>query len=207
MKRYIPLVAVLTTFAWAGTLDAQASAQELAIGLHAGLSTPTGVYGDDFGSEAAGARPGFSLGVDAFYPLPLTDRLDWFSSVSLIRNGTEGSQDRTGSFVNGSFTLVPVMTGVRLDLGAVPNLFVSGQGGVLFVRGPEDFYPYGFPGSPSIGVQLGYNVGLGFQASDVLSVSARYFPLGTIDFDYDESDSPLQQEVNVLDIQIGVRIK
>lgn len=203
MRRYVTVVALLATFAWAGT----AGAQELGIGVHAGYSQPLGVYGDDFGAEAAGARPGFTLGVDALYPVEqLTERLGWYSSLSLIRNGTEGSQDRTGSFVNGSFTLVPVMTGVRLDLGSVPNLFVSGQGGLLLVRGPEDFYPWGFPDGPSIGVQFGYNVGLGFQVSDLLSVTAKYFPLGTIDFEYGDSE-PLRQEVNFLDIQLGFRVK
>lgn len=204
MRRCVAVFALLASFAWVGT----AKAQELRIGLHAGMATPIGEYGEDFGPEAGGARFGFALGVDAMYPLvPLTDRLSWYSSASLIRNSTEGSQTRTGGFVDGSFTLVPVLTGLRYDLGDVPNLFVSGQAGPMFVRGPDDFYPYGFPGDPSIGVQLGYNVGIGLQLMEALSVGARYFPLGTLDFEYDDFDEPLQQEVDFVDIQAGVRVR
>lgn len=199
MKRFVTLFAILATFAWAGT----AGAQGFAVAVHAGWSNPLGVYEDDFGADAAGARPGYTLGVDATYPLQvLTDNLSWHSSLSLVRNRTEGSQDRTGGLVSGAFTLVPVMTGLRYDLGTVPSLYLTAQGGPLLVRGPTDFFPYS---DPSIGVQLGYAAGVGLQLSERLTVSARYFPLGDLDFEYGGSRT-LTQGVNFLGIQVGVRL-
>lgn len=199
MKRFVALFAILATFAWAGTADAQ----EFAIGAHAGWSNPLGVYEADFGADAAGARPGYALGVDATYPLQmLTDNLSWYSSLTLVRNRTEGSQDRTGGLVSGAFTLVPVLTGLRYDLGTLPSLYFTAQGGPMLVRGPTDFYPYS---DPSIGFQLGYAAGVGLQLSERLSVSAKYFPLGDLDFGYGGSQT-LTQEVDFLDIQVGVRL-
>jgi opacity protein-like surface antigen len=199
MKRFVIVLAIVVTFAWAGT----AGAQGFAIGAHAGWSNPLGAYEDDFGADAAGARPGFTLGVDATHPLRmLTDNLSWHSSLSLVRNRTEGSQDRTGGLVSGAFTLLPVMTGLRYDLGTLPSLYISAQGGPLLVRGPTDFYPYS---DPSIGFQLGYAAGVGLQLSERLSVSAKYFPLGDLDFEYGGSET-LTQEVDFLDIRVGVRL-
>ena len=203
MRRHVTVLALLAAFAWAGT----ASAQEFAIGAHAGWAAPLDRYEADFGADAAGARSGFTLGVDALYPLDiLTDQLGWYSSLSVIRNGTEGSQNRTGGLVDGGFTLVPLMTGLRFDLWTLPNLYITGQGGLVFVRGPSEFFPYGMDGDPSIGVHPGYSVGIGMQLTEMLNISAKYFPLGTVDFDYDDMDDPLQQEVEVLNVQIGVRL-
>lgn len=201
MKRFVACLALFAAFGWAGTV----SAQQLALGVHLGWSNPLGVYKADFGDDAAGARPGYTLGVDALYPLEiLTDNLSWYSSLSLVNNRTEGSQNRTAGLVSGSFTLLPLVTGLRYDLGDLP-FFVTAQGGLLFVRGPSEFFPYGMDSDPSLGMQLGYAAGLGMQLSDRLSLSAKYFPLGDLDFKYGGSQT-LTQKVDFLDIQVGVRV-
>lgn len=204
MRTFATVAALAATLAWTGT----AGAQEFAVGVHGGLAAPMSDYAAKSGPDGGGALDGFNFGVDAWYPLDgLAAGLSWYSSIDIVRNITEGSADRTGGFADGAFLNVPVMTGLRYDLAQdLPRAFVTAQVGLLLTRGPDHFYPFGYPGDPTMGVGFGYNAGVGIQLSDTFHVAARYFPLGTVDYEYDGADEALEQNVSFVDIQIGMRV-
>ncbi|MFW5947371.1 MAG: hypothetical protein ACOCUW_02655 [Gemmatimonadota bacterium] len=206
MKRITVLAAVAALFLWTGA----AGAQSFVIGAHGGMASPQGDFSSTSGTEAGGGLTGLNVGVDALYSLEsVLPKLSWYSSLDFVRNPIAGSlPDRAGAFVDGTYYFVPLMTGIRYDLApGVPALFFTAQAGLVFARGPERLYPWGFGDmSPKLSTAFGYNVGAGFQMTPNLHAGVKYYPLGTVEMEYENAPDPLEQDVSFLEFHIGVRL-
>ncbi|MEJ2503825.1 MAG: outer membrane beta-barrel protein [Gemmatimonadota bacterium] len=176
--RKILLIATLTVF------GATPAAAQLGFGAHAGISLPTGDYGDE-------AELGFLGGLDLVYPL--LDRVDWYSSADAISHGVDG--------VDNGVLYVPVMTGIRAIMPVGPvRAFVGGQLGAIFTRGPSDDDSL----DPKFGTEFGFNLGGGVHVTENVYAGIRYWPLGDTEFEYDGTDSTLTApDVSFFDVYVG----
>lgn len=191
MRKLTVLTAVLSLL-----VAVPATAQQtFGFGVHAGVSVPTGDYGD-------GTGVGFTGGVDLFYPIG-TGSLNWLTSVSATAHGLD--EDDPSDF-DGGFLLFPVMTGVRYDIPAGGlSAYVQGQLGAVFARGPEQ------SGSDSdFSTNFGWNVGGGLQFTENVYAGVRYFPLGDVDFEYDiadVADATVTADISYLDVFVGFAVR
>jgi hypothetical protein len=205
MKRNTVFCVVVALLAAAPT-----GAQTFGFGAHAGPSVPLSDYAASSGEMGGGALMGYFGGLDLWYPLEsVTPALSWYTSLDVVANqADEAVVGRTGTFADGGYLLIPLMTGLRYDIGEAPNLFVTGQAGLVLTRGPDEFYPYGFgDGGPTLGAGFGFNGGLGAQLTERMSVAAKYYPLSGLEFDYEDADSSLEQDVHMLTISFGYSVR
>lgn len=182
MKRVI----VFALLAFIGA-TAPAAAQTFGFGAHAGVSFPTGDYGDF-------VETGFSGGLDLWYPLSATLPLSWYTSADAVAHSVEDSDS--------GFLYFPLMTGLRFDVPVGPAaLFATGQLGVVFTRGPDNEVF----GDAQFGAEFGYNVGGGVQLTDNVYAGVKYYPLGDIDFEYDGAGENFDNtaDVSFFDIYVG----
>jgi opacity protein-like surface antigen len=180
-------------FALLGMLfaTAPAAAQTFGFGAHAGVSIPTGDYGDLAGT-------GFSGGLDLWYPLTMAaPGLSWYTSADVTAHGLEGDGD-------GGFLYIPLMTGLRFDIpvGTTMAAFVTGQLGLIFNRGPDLDFGIGEVNAET-GTNFGFNFGGGLQLTDNIYAGVKYYPLGDTDFEYEGADNPAEFDVSFLDIYVG----
>ena len=134
---------------------APAAAQTFGFGAHAGVSLPTGDYGDI-------AETGFSGGLDLAYPLMMLPGLSWYSSVDAVGHSVdEETANVDGVTTDGGFLLVPAMTGqmpvflrarsereirtVLLFLDEFPELQPVLVGGDQAFRAAEELASRGIP--------------------------------------------------------------
>ncbi|MFP4623651.1 MAG: hypothetical protein ACLFRX_05680 [Gemmatimonadota bacterium] len=179
----------LTTLALAA-LAAPATAQTFGFGAHAGVSLPVGDYGDVAGT-------GFLGGLDLWYPLTAAaPALTWYTSVDAIAHDAEGEA------TDGGFLFVPAMTGIRIDgaLGPV-SAFVTGQLGLVLSKGPSLDLDAADGIDADWGTDFGFNVGAGLQLTEYIYAGVAYYPLGGMDFEYE--DSTVEQDVSFVDIYVG----
>ncbi len=179
-------------------------------GTHVGLSSPEGRYAARDGQDAGGGTARVAAGLDLWVPLTsITPALSWYTSADVAWHHvySGGVRGRTGGFVEGSYFYAPLMTGLRYDLREeLPDVFVTGQAGLVLAKGLSEFYPFGgASGSPKLGSKFGFTVGAGIQLTPTLSLGARYYPLGTVNFDYSGASDPLKQDVSFLEIGFGLR--
>ncbi len=164
---------------------APSAAQTFGFGAHAGVSIPTGDYSDL-------ADVGFSGGLDFRLPLAMvTPALSWYSSIDAV--GHSASAEAIG----GGFLTVPLLTGVRFDLGTLGMIrpFGTGQLGLAFIRSPEVGAV-----DAATNTEFAFALGGGLQLTDNLYAGLRWFNLGSVDFEPPELGSP---SVSFLDIYLG----
>ncbi len=190
MKKMFGSALVATLF-----LAAPAAAQTFGLGAHAGVSLPMGDYAD-------GVDTGFSGGVDLWYPF--SDMLSWYTSVDAVAHSVSSDA------IDGGFLYVPVMTGARLDIPVGPvSVFATGQGGVIFTKGPDYEGVAGTnvaDAESKIGTAFGFNVGGGVQITDYIYAGVKYYPLGDVEFQYEDGAS-IEGEVSFFDIYVGFGVR
>ncbi len=172
------------------------AAQTFGFGAHAGVSIPTGDYGgnDDFATDGF-AELGFSGGLDLWYPL--MPALSWYTSVDAIAHSVDDDA------IDGGYLYFPLMTGLRYDIpvGAV-GLFVNGQLGVIFARPPSIGDVDG-----DLGTEFGFNFGGGAQITENIYAGLKYYPLGDVEFSYDDPAGSFEKSVSFFDIYVGFGVK
>lgn len=190
MRKWIVLTAA------AGFLFAAApvSAQTFGFGVHAGVSLPTGDYGDV-------TNLGFTGGADLFYPIGMAG-LSWVTSASATAHSVEDDFED----LDGGVLLFPVTTGLRYDIPAGGlSAFVQGQLGAAFAKGPE------VSGADSnFSTNFAWNVGGGLQFTENVYAGVRYFPLGDVEFEYetgDVVDFTSEVDISYLDIYVGFAVR
>jgi opacity protein-like surface antigen len=175
-----------------------ASAQTFGFGAHAGVSIPTGDYGatDDFATDGF-AELGFSGGLDLWYPLGMAPGLSWYTSVDAIAHSVDDPD------VDGGYLYFPLMTGLRYDIpvGAV-GLFVNGQVGAVLSRPPSIGDVDG-----DFGTDFGFNFGGGLQINQNIYAGLKYYPLGDVEFSYDEPQGAFEKSVSFFDIYLGFGVR
>lgn len=171
--------------AFAGPATAQST--NFGLGAFAGVSLPTGDYGDV-------AELGFVGGLDLFYPLGM-EGLTWLTTASVSAHSIDDPD------ADGGFLFIPLLTGLRYDIAAGPvGVFVNGQVGAVFNKGPEN------AGVDSDwGTDFGFALGAGVQATENIYAGLKYFPLGDIDFSY--GDAEFAQSVSFLEIFVGFGVR
>lgn len=198
MRKWIVSAALLSFF-FAGPLAAQ---NTFGFGAHAGVSIPTGDYGDTDlvgNADAVGAELGFLGGLDLWYPLSMAaPGLSWYTSVDAIAH----SIDEEG--VDGGFFYLPIMTGLRFDIPVGPVApFVTGQLGLILNQGPSlDFGQLGEADS-EMAANFGFNFGAGVQITQNIYAGLKYYPLGELGFAYEDVDEDVDLDVSFLDIYVG----
>jgi len=187
MRYLATVIATAALLAW----GAPGAAQTFGFGAHAGVSIPTGDYGDV-------ASTGFSGGLDFTFPLTMVSpAVSWYTSADAIGHSADNDD------LDGGFLYFPVMTGVRLDVGALGTLrpFATGQLGVAFARGPDIG-----TASAETGTQFGFAVGGGLQLTPNIYAGAKWFNLGDVDFGYDGLDDQTLS-VSFIDIYLGFGVR
>lgn len=183
---------VLATLALFGFGNAPAAAQTFGFGAHAGVSVPTGSYSDH-------AELGFLGGLDLLYPLAMvTPALSWYTSVDAIAHSSARES------VEGGFLYVPVMTGLRFDVPVGPMAaFATGQLGLVMAKPPSDLRVGDVivEGDSDWTNSFGFNVGGGLRLTDNIYAGVKYYPLGGVDFQFD--DTVVNEDVSFLDIYVG----
>jgi hypothetical protein len=190
---------VLATLLAFGLGGAPAAAQTFGFGAHAGVSVPTGDYGD-------AAKLGFLGGLDLWYPLAtVSPALTWYSSVDAIAHSLDRDDADTGFFY------VPVMTGLRFDIPVGPvAAFATGQLGLVVTRGPSlDFTtgPITVENDPEWNTDFGFNVGGGLQLTDNVYAGVKYYPLNDVGFGYEGVEESATWDVSFLDIYVGFGVR
>lgn len=179
---------------------AAAQSTNFGLGAFAGVSLPMGDFGGSDSQEDGFAELGFVGGLDLFYPLGTTG-LSWLTTASVSAH----SVDETG--VEGGYLFIPLITGARYDIAAGPlGLFFTGQGGVVFNKGP-DFESTFAQATSNWDTNFGFALGGGVQATQNIYAGVKYFPLGEMDFSYEEFNEPIQQDVSFLEIFVGFGVR
>ena len=206
MKRFSTAAAmVFALFLMAGP----AAAQTTGFGAHAGVSIPTGGYGDaEADNELGGnAELGFSGGLDLFYPLAMVSpALSWYSSVDAIAHSVD--EDAAGELREDGYFYVPVMTGLRFDVPIGPvGAFATGQLGVVLAQGPNFADPGAGDalGESEMTTNFGWNVGGGVQLGQNFYLGAKYYPLGDMEFEYENGNDT--RDVSFVDIYLGFGVR
>lgn len=197
MKKLITLATVAVFFIAA----APAAAQTFGFGAHAGLSLPVGDYGDTGSVDAGFAEMGFSGGLDLWYPLIMVPGLSWYTSVDAIAHSTD--EEGSGIAADAGYQYYPLMTGVRFDIpvGAV-GLFATGQLGVVFARPPAADFGGGELDS-DLTTRFGFSLGAGVQATDNIYGGLKFYPMGDVDWSWDDEAQTQTLPVSFLDIYVG----
>ena len=186
--------------AFAGPATAQST--NFGLGAFAGVSMPMGDFGDDAtGGESGFAEMGFVGGLDLFFPLGMTG-LSWLTSASVSAHSID--EETTGR--EGGYLFIPLVTGARYDIAAGPlGVFLTGQGGVVFNKGP-DFEPtVGETIESDWGTDFGFALGGGIQATENIYAGVKYFPLGDVEFAGEATTST--QNVSFLEIFVGFGVR
>jgi hypothetical protein len=204
MTRHAITMAALGLLLCAGT----ASAQSVEVGAYLGGAPTAGEFAGKTGPAGGGALFGYTGGFDVvvrFETLP--GPLSWYSSVGAVTHNIAAIRERTGHVVSGRWLFIPVMTGLRADLSAeAPGPFITAQGGLVLSKAPRLFYPFGAgEESPQLGTTFGFNVGGGFQLTDRLALGVKYHPLGSMEFEYQNANDVLKQDVSFYEVYASVR--
>ena len=183
--------------AFAGPVSAQSTS--FGLGAFAGVSMPMGDFGETEGAEAGGAELGFVGGLDLFYPLGMNGALSWLTTASVSAHSVEEA--------DAGYLMIPLLTGVRYDVAAGPvGVFLTGQGGVVFNKGPEAETTLGTVNS-DWGTDFGFGFGGGVQATQNIYAGVKYLPLGDIEFSYEDGAGSFTQNVSVLEIFVGFGVR
>jgi opacity protein-like surface antigen len=183
MRAFATATLTAAFLAW----GAPAAAQNFGFGAHAGVSIPTGGYSDY-------ADVGFSGGLDLTMPLTMMPALSWYTSADAVGHSAAAEN------IDGGFLHVPVLTGVRLDVGTLGMIrpFATGQVGVAFSRGPSVG-----DASAQTDTNFGFALGGGLQLTDNLYAGAKWFNLGSVDFD----PYPGSRTTSFVDIYVGFGVR
>lgn len=188
MRYFATVILTAALVAW----SAPAAAQTFGFGAHAGVSVPTGDYSDV-------ADLGFSGGLDLTYPLLMVSpALSWYTSADAVAHSA--SSEAT----DGGFLYFPILTGLRVDAGAIGMIrpFATGQLGLVLARGPN------IPNSSTqTGTEFGWALGGGLQLTDNVYAGVKWFNLGDVDFGYDPAVADFTQSVSFLDIYLGFGVR
>lgn len=185
--------------AFAGPATAQST--NFGLGAFAGVSMPMGDFGDDSDPASGFAELGFVGGLDLFYPLGMTG-LSWLTSASVSAH----SIDEETRGADGGYLFIPLVTGARYDIAAGPlGVFLTGQGGVVFNKGPTFEQVIGERVESDWGTDLGLAFGGGIQATENIYAGVKYFPLGDVDFSYEGTTGT--QNVSFLEIFVGFGVR
>lgn len=207
MHKVCSIAAAALLFAFGFTATAHA---QVGFGAHAGISIPVSDYGSSEETGDAGfAELGFTGGLDLWVPLGSVARgLSWYSSVEATAHNID--EDELGGSAEGGYLLLPLMTGLRFDLPIGPaSAFVTGQAGVVFVRGPEATFdgPELIEGDWS--TDFGFNVGAGAQITDNIYAGVKYYPLGDVELQYESGGTEIRPEIPIsyVDIYVGFGVR
>ncbi len=212
MKHAYTLFIAVALFFTTHAAHAQLMMDQGQLTVYAGISSPTGDFGDDDGDDAGGATLGFS--VTGEYTVPFgTEGLGWVSSVSIIVNGV----DEPENFEAGYWINVPVMTGLKYQTEASATLDVYGLGqvGLNLNKAPNFTRTYG-DGSQAetsfdIATSFSFGVGAGVIFNDQINVSLRYLALGEPEItgtevyegeEYDTND--YDQPISMIQLVVGI---
>ena len=189
IMRKLTVCTFVALLAFAGPAAAQST--NFGLGAFAGVSLPTGDYGD-------AAELGFAGGLDLFYPLGMSG-LSWLSTASVSAHSVDDPD------ADGGFLFIPLLTGLRYDIAAGPvGVFVNGQAGAIFNKGPEgDFF--GVAVDSDWSTEFGFALGGGVQATENIYAGVKYFPLGDVEFSY--GDAEVTGEVSFLEIFVGFGVR
>ena len=184
MKKLATTAAIVFFFLAAGP----ATAQTFGFGAHAGVSIPTGDYGED-------VNTGFSAGLDLTYPLLMvTPGLNWYTSADVVAHSVDDEVIDT----DGGFLYVPLMTGLQFEfpVGAI-RPFLNAQGGLVLHKGPD----IGLA-EAEMGTDFGFVLGGGARIGENFYVGAKYYPLD-LSFEYADTDASADADVDFLDLYVG----
>jgi opacity protein-like surface antigen len=187
----------------AGAAPAGAQSTNFGLGAFAGVSVPIGEFGNTTGAEAGEAELGFVGGLDLFYPLG-TFGLTWLTTASVTAHSVD---EDAGGGGEGGYLFIPVLTGLRYDIAAgLIDVFLTGQGGAVFHKGPSLQGPLG-DADADWGTAFGLGVGAGLQVTDNLYAGIKYFPLGDVDFSFEDTDESFPQDVSFLEVFVGFGVR
>lgn len=198
MKKLLALTVALTLFV------AAPAAAQFGFGAHAGISAPIGDYGATDNADAGFAELGFSGGVDLWLPLMMVPGLSWYTSVDAIAHSTDDSA--MGVATDGGYLYFPLMTGVRFDIPAAPlGLFLTGQIGAVFARPPAvDFGGGEVDGDMT--TTFGFSLGAGVKVAPMIYGGLKFYPLGDVEWSWDDDAQTAENPVSFLDVYIGIGI-
>lgn len=189
MRSFATVLTTAALLAW----SAPGAAQTFGFGAHAGVSLPTGDYGDV-------ASTGFLGGLDLTYPLTMVSpALSWYTSADAVAHSADDALDDA----DGGFLYFPLMTGLRADVGMLGMIrpFITGQLGVALARGPD------LPGADAeTTTRFGFALGAGLQLTPNVYAGARWLNLGDVDFSYDPGPDQTQS-VSFIDIYLGFGVR
>lgn len=195
MKKMIALATIALFFA-----GAVPAAAQIGFGAHAGLSVPVGDYGDTEAIDAGFAEMGFSGGLDLWVPLVAVPGLSWYTSVDAIAHSTD---DVAGFDLDGGYQYYPLLTGARFDIPAgTIGLFATGQVGIVFARPPAVDFGEGQLDS-DLTTKFGFSLGGGVQVTDNIYAGLKYYPMGDVDWSWEDEAEAETLPVSFFDIYVG----
>ena len=166
------------------------------IGVHGGVTLPTGYYGDSRMSDyewmmieghqlRAGAGTGFSAGVDFSFPMPFLSDLSALVSADFMQSTP--NKDVSSYYANHyaaeevvlpQYRNIPIMLGFRYSypLGTFYDLYGEAQMGVNLRQLTEFKYPVGsnkiFSYQYDDSYSMAFHLGVGIMIRDLVSVGA-----------------------------------
>lgn len=168
------------------------------IGVHGGVTLPTGYYGDSRMSDyewiimnpehqlRAGAGTGFSAGVDFSFPMPFLSDLSALITVDYMQSGP--NKDVSNYYANHyqeedgvvlpKYKNIPILLGLRYSypLGTFYDLYGEAQMGVNIRQITEFRYPVNSKTTFSYQYDncysMAFHLGVGVMIKDIVSVGA-----------------------------------
>jgi hypothetical protein len=167
-----------------------AAAQAFGFGARAGVSIPLG----DYAQTTDGV--GFSGGLDFTLPLAMvTPALSWYTSADAVGHSVDSNAVAGAS---GGYLHIPLLTGLRFDVGALGAVrpFATGQVGAVFARGPTVGQV-----SPSTTTNLGFGLGGGLQLTPNWYAGAKWVSGG------DVAVGNQTEAVRYVDVYVGFGVR
>lgn len=204
------------------------------LGLYGFLTVPTGDFGSKTDDNGGLAKTGFALGTEIeLLELPIeAPGFFWISDAMVVFNSfdTDAMVDIMGGGTvdAGWWVNVPVLTGLRFEAPAAPQVKLYGAGlvGANFSRSPKlDWSGVVFDGvnyhdviltqESGSGASFAFELGGGLLIREMLDVSMRYLNLGKPHFDVDtrvtidgypqSGSGKFDQSISMFVVSAGVR--
>jgi len=203
---------------------APAHAQErVSASVFAGVTFPTGDFGDELGDDAGLATPGVALGLELGVPIRPTPGLIWYSTLEGVTFGVEDDfiADLFGEEIDidlGRYWAAVAYTGARYSVAANPFMRIHGtaQLGLGLFKAPGASISALGESAELVtewAPARGYALGAGVTFHDRVDVDARYKRLmnpeinGELRYDGEVEEISGEQEVSWLEVTIGIRLR
>ncbi|MBN2415028.1 hypothetical protein JXO52_04265 [bacterium] len=206
------IVVLLPTFVWS-------QIKKEHITVYAGLSLPSGDFGDDRMEEDAllsgFARTGF--GALAEYDKQLdSPGLAWVSGIAVMFNGfdTDALPDGDSDEINaGSWIILPAMTGLRYATEVSSGTLLYGIGQIAFsLISAPDIDIENTEIKMGSATTLGFVLGGGVMLNNRINIGLRYFLLGEPSIkgearhSGDSDDVTWEPSVSTIFLTVGLRL-